>query len=369
MTPAQRLQRLTDYVAEDPANAHLLAEAFDTAIACGRHEVADGFLAAARGLAVQGGEWTFRQARLCIARRELGQAGALLEQLRGELGEHPVLAHDAAYVKFLQGDAENARAMLQPWMDRLPMLPDLPREQRQALQVLWLRVSHREGPLEAAWAWVQQEQAAARLQPAASGVASLIAFDLDDHGAARVLADAALSIDPQQIEALVARGSVALAEGDTTQATTLLERALLSNPGDGRIWSALGLASLVRQDLPRAKLQLERALEAVPHHVDSRHALGWTLLLLGERSAALAVFRGGRACEPEDAESHAALAMAFWLCGANEEAQEHLQVADSLDPECVLSRQARGLIAGTSEHVPDLDALARRVLAQWTRRP
>jgi tetratricopeptide (TPR) repeat protein len=366
---ANRLQRLAGYLAQDRENAALLAEACDAAIACGRHELADEFIVAARQLAVVDAGWTFRRARLCIARRQLTEAAALLEQLRSETGEHAVLAHDAAYVRLLQGDSKGARALLQPWMARLAATPGLARDQREALQVLWLRASHREGLLEAAWEWAQQERAEGRLEPAASGVASLIALDLEDLDAARALADAALSVDARQVEALVARGSVALASGDAAEATVFLEGALLSNPDDGRTWSALGFASLLQQDLPRAKSQLERALQAMPEHVESWHALGWTRLLLADRNGALAAFRSGLVCDPDYAESHAALALALWLCGEKEDADRHLQEADRLDPECAIGRQARAFIAGGQGDPAMLDALTRRVLAQWTRRP
>jgi len=367
--PASRLQRLAGYLAQDPANAALLADACDTAIACGRHEQADGYIAAARQLALDGADWDFRRARLCIARRQLVEATAMLEQLRDELGDHPVLAHDAAYVRLLQGDADAAHALLQPWVERLAAIPGLPREQGEALQVLWLRACHRQGSLEAAWAWARQELAAARLQSAACGVASLIALDLEELDAARALADAALAVDAAQVEALVARGCVALTAGEAAEAAALLERALLCNPDDGRTWSALGCASLLQRNLPLAKSQLERAVQALPEHVESWHALGWTRLLLGDRGEALAAFRIALARDPESAESHGALALALLLAGERAEAQQHLQAAETLDPESVLARQARAVLAGERSDPAKLDALSRRLLGQWMRRP
>jgi tetratricopeptide (TPR) repeat protein len=107
----------------------------------------------------------------------------------------------------------------------------------------------------------------------------------------------------------------------------------------------------------------------MPEHVESWHALGWTRLLLADRNGALAAFRSGLACDPDYAESHAALALSLWLCGEKEEADRHLQAADRLDPECAIGRQARALIAGEQGDPAMLDALTRRVLAQWRCRP
>src|SRR5690606_25684499 len=125
----------------------------------------------------------------------------------------------------------------------------------------------------------QAELAGHRLQPQAQGVASLVALDLDLFEPARALADAALAAGAVQVEALVARASVALADEETARAEQLLQQALVCNRDDGRTWSALGLCSLQANDLPLAQTRLERALRTLSSHVGTWHALGWARLL------------------------------------------------------------------------------------------
>jgi hypothetical protein len=63
------------------------------------------------------------------------------------------------------------------------------------------------------------------LQPRARGVASLLALDADDFAAAQDLFAAALAVEPDQDEALVAAASAVLARGDASRPTEFLRLA------------------------------------------------------------------------------------------------------------------------------------------------
>jgi Flp pilus assembly protein TadD len=358
---ASRLERLAGYLKEDPGNAPLLADACEVAIACGQHARADAYIDSARRLGLDPQEWKFRSARLAIARRELDQAAELLQQLGAGAANDPVLAHDLAHVRLLQGQFEACRSLVEPWIgdDRAG---ELTTEQLQALQVLWLRAAHRLGSLPEALDWAKAQAAAGTLQPAARGAASLIAVDIDEFAAAGELADAALAADGWQVEALVARASVAMAGGDSVGATHLLQRALESNPDDGRTWSMLGFASLQAQNLPLAASQLERAVCTMPDHIGTWHALGWTRLLQGDRAGALAAFRQALDLDRNFAESHGALGLVLAMNGDLAEADRHLELADRLDPRNVTGRYARALRAGEAGDAAKLNALARQLL-------
>jgi tetratricopeptide (TPR) repeat protein len=356
--PADRLQRLSAYLEQDPSNAALLAEACDTAIGCSQHERAEAFIATAERLGLDAAQWMFRRARIAMARRELATAADLLREVRTLAGEHPAIAHDLAYVHLLQDDAQACREAVQPWLAACADAPD----QLEALQLLWLRAMHRLHALDEAMEWAQARVADGTLQPRAAGAASLIALDLEAFAAAREWAELALAADPQQVEALVARGSVALATGEPAQASHLLQQALARNPDDGRIWSALGMASLQAQDLPQAQAQLEQAVRAMPGHVGTWHALGWARLLRGDREAALGAFRAALEIDRNFAETHGAIGLVLGLSGLGAESQHHLALADRLDPANVTGRYARALLAGEAGDREALARLARRLL-------
>ena len=354
---AGRLQRLAAYLEQDPANAALLADACDAAIAGGWHEQAEGYIASAERLGLAPAPWLFRRARIALARRALPQAAELLARARESAGDHPVLAHDLGCVHLLQGAFEACVEVVRPWLEA-----PLPPRQSGPLQLLWLRAMHRLQRGEEALAWAQAQAAAGTLQPAARGAASLLAVDQEDFDLAREWADAALAADPQQVEALVARGSVALALRDTAQARGFLQQALECNPDDGRTWSALGIASLQAQELPLAREQLERAVRSMPGHVGSWHALGWTRLLQGDRPGALAAFRSALELDRNFAESHGALGLVLGLSGDEAAARAHLERAERLDPANLTGRYARALLAGEAGDRAALERLARRLL-------
>ncbi|RYY95984.1 MAG: hypothetical protein EOO24_21905, partial [Comamonadaceae bacterium] len=356
---AQRAERLAAYLDEDPANPLLLADACDAAMAAGFHAAADGYIRTAEALGLAPAEWTFRRARLCIVQRRLDQAAALLAPLQADANAHPAVAHDLAYVRLLQGAPQACREIVGPWLAQgIAHGPDL----HEALQVLWLRATHHLQLLEEGWHWAQAEHAAQRLQPAACGVASLLALDLGRFDDARSLADAAIGVRPAQVEALVARATVALGDRDTAGATDLLRRALACNPEDGRTWSALGLCSLQARDLPLAQSRLERAVRTLPGHVGTWHALGWARLLQQDAAGALAAFREALRLDRNFAESHGAVGLVLALTGDREGATRHLDLAGRLDPSNVTGRYARALLAGEGADAVQMRALAERLL-------
>lgn len=359
-----RLERLQRYLQEDPANPALLADAFETALSCGAQGQAEEWLEAAEALGGDRAQWTFRRARLAVVRRDLAGAAALLEGLQREMGEHPAIVHDLAYVRMLQGDLAACRSLLQPWVECRKNYVQGPAEAavQTALQVLWLRALHRLQLLQEAVDWAREQAESGVLHAPAQGVASLIALDLGDFAAARDWSVAALDADPRQMEALVARACVALAEGQAGDATLLLQRALEINPVDGRAWSTLGLATLQERNLPLAQTQLETAVRHLPDHVGTWHALGWARLLQGARADALEAFDRALALDRNFAESHGAVGLVLALEGRTAGAQHHLDVADRLDGRNLTARYARAWLAGDARDRDSLNRLALRLL-------
>jgi len=361
---AARLERLQRYLLEDPANPVLLVDAFETALACGEHGQAEAVIEAAESRGGDRAQWMFRRARLAIARKDLALAAELLEALRRDTDDHPVVVHDLAHVCLLQGDLPRCRSLLQPWMEEPAASAQnaMPAPVHAALQVLWLRALHRLQLLDDARSWALVRDAAGTLDASARGVASLIALDLGDFTTARQWSVTALEADPEQMEALVARACVALAEEETADATLLLQRALERNPTDGRVWSALGLAALQARNLPLAQARLETAVLHLPGHVGTWHALGWARLLQEARTAALDAFRHALALDRNFAESHGAIGLLLALGGQAADAQQHLDVADRLDPHNVTARYARALLAGDVRDAESLHRVAVRLL-------
>jgi tetratricopeptide (TPR) repeat protein len=358
MTSApSRIDGLDKYLAQDPGNLSLLADACDAAIAAGQHERALAYVERAGALAPGDPAWTFRKATVFIAQRELDAAETLLREMH-EARPDPAVSHDLGFISLLRGDPESARSWVQGWLS-----PEhASSAQLEAVQILWLRASHRLHRLPEALAWALAEQELGRLQPRAMGPAALIAIDSSRFDLAMAWSDAALAADGMQVEALVARAYVAMARREATQASDLLERALRANPRDGRTWSALGYASLQHGKLAAAQTQLETAVQYVPEHVGTWHALGWARLLQNDLAGATDAFAKALDQDHNFAESHGALGLVLALAGRTAEADRHLQIAARLDPANVTGRYARAVLSGEAGDRERLLKLADRLL-------
>jgi Flp pilus assembly protein TadD len=356
-----RLLQLERYLSEDPANAALLADACDEAVAAGLLDRAVLHLRAAESLGLDDVRWIGRSARVALASGEWADALARLERLVATAGPHPAISHDIAFARFHAGDFDACRAELDPWL-RMPQDADLLADTAGPLQRLWLRASHHLGLLEEARDWARDELSRHALLPAAAGVAALIAVDLGDFLFARQVLQSAAGAYPPSAEALLAGASIAIAERRPQTAITLLHQALELDPREGRTWSTFGMANLQLRELPQARLQFSRASTLMPRHIGTWHGLGWACLLLRDLPAALVAFQQALALDPTFAESHGAVGLALWLSGRQHEAEPHLARADRLDRRNVTGRYARALAAGMLQDGDAVRALAVRLL-------
>ena len=354
---ASRLRQLQGYLAQDPANPHLLADVCDAALAAGEHDVALQAIATAASHRMEPAAWQHRRAHVAIAQREWALALELLEALQQSAG-HPTFLHDIALVHFRAGRFAACRETVQAALDDSAIEGDL----LDGLQVLWLRSMHQLGLLEEAWTWVGQQRSAGRLQQQAMGVASLIAVDGERLSDARALAEGALAATRPVQEALVAGAYVALAQRQTDDAAGLLRRALASHPHDGRTWSAMGLASMQAGDLVTARRNFEQAVQTIPGHVGTWHALGWTCLLLQDLPAARAAFAQALERDRNFGESHGAMALVLLLEGRGDESGHHLRIAERLDSRGVTAGYVRAFAKGEARDAASVHALARRLL-------
>lgn len=355
---ATRLRQLQGYLAQDPANAHLLAEVCDAALAAGEHDAALSAIEVAEAHQLEPAAWLHRRAHVAMARCEWDEALALLARVQALAGHHPALLHDVALVHLCAGHHAACRDAVAPAIAQ----PGIDAEVLGRLQVLWLRSMHHLGLLPEAWQWVEQQQASGRLQRQAMGVAALVAIDLERFPAATALADEAL-LEPQPTaEALVSAAYVALARRQADRAAGLLRRALQVNPRDGRTWSALGLASLLAGEVSEARRHLEQAIRTLPGHIGTWHALGWACLLLQDLAAARNAFAHALELDRNFGESHAAMALVLLMEGSAGESAHHLRVAERLDTRSVTAGYVRALAGGQLGDARSVRALAERLL-------
>lgn len=367
---ASRLQQLGSYLKEDPSNPLILADYVDEALRNGALDAAERGLAALMASSPSTGAsaaWRFREAKLKMARREYEAAQPILRELLVNAEARAATLHSLAWIEFVakryQACCDRLQEVVGGSFDEGgAALAALEPELRTAVQVLWLRAMHQLGRIDAAWGWASREASLHRLEAVAQGAASLIAIDAARFDMAQHMAQIALSVQPNQAEALVALATVALARRESAAARSLLERAMQQNGADGRTWSLQGYVELVEQQLPAAIAAFECATTYMPSHIGTWHGLGWSRLMVGDLAGAQGAFEHALALDRNFGETHGALAVILVLQGRAEEARTVVEVAQRLNRGGVAAGYAKALLDGEGRDAKAIHRLAARLL-------
>ncbi|MDM0122203.1 tetratricopeptide repeat protein [Variovorax arabinosiphilus] len=364
----QRLDRLDGFLREDPANQTLLVDAFETALACGEWERAHFHLRHGQSLQVDALAWRLREGDFFLAQQRYDEAVATLAALAGTPGAPDgfahVLLHNQAFVDFRRYRFGDCIARLEEVLagPQSLSLNRAPVQTVRALQQLWLRALHQHAQRARGVAWAQEAEQHNRLDVHAGGVASLLAFDVEDFANARRWAQASLAAgEDAPVEALVTEGSAALAAGDPQQAVQVIDHALQAYPGEGRAWSVRGFAQLYLGSIDQAEAAFDRAVELMPRHIGTWHGLGWTQMQRGDLGAARRSFETALALDRNFSDTHGGLAVVLALEGARPEAEVHVELALRLDRRSLSGLYAQALLDGRVTDQGELRRLAKRL--------
>jgi len=338
----ESLTRLLSLAEQDPENWTLRADLFDRALALGEIDLARAQAELALRAQPQDGPWRHRLAVTLLAQRRFPEAQAAFEALVASGIEDPAVRHNLAFALFSQELMVEAAATVEAFVSG-------GRDPSGAALALWLRCQHRLGRLAEGLAAFRREATEHAVSADACGVASLMAIDADNLEEARKLSEIALRERPDQLEALVAHGTVALADQQAGPALAAFELALGRNGSDGRSWSGLGTAKLLAGDLGAAQEAFRRAVTHMPGHVGTWIAFGWSLVLGGKVREAQEAFEAALRLDRNFPESHGALAVALARLGERERAEHEIEVARRLDPAGLSARYARAVLDGVAD--------------------
>lgn len=332
----QRIVQLREFLAMDPANIPLACELFDAHMEAGEtaHAVAlvQGLPTEARGDAAI----RFRHARAALIEGRYAEAVDLIRGLIDAGHDNVALWHDMAFAQLCLRDTGAARATLDGAKTRFNDNADL--------AIVAARVALMEGDAELALRYLDHALAMDPGHATVQGVRSLALLDGGQPDAAHVAASACLVKFPNQHEALLVAGTLALWRQDTPEAEMLYSRALDRLPNSGRCLSGLGQVRMLQNRLDDAGELLGRATAAMPDHIGTWHALAWVDLLRGHVDAAEASFQRGYDLDRNFADSHGGLALIHVLRGRNNEAELAIKRALRLNPQCPTALYAQSLL-------------------------
>ncbi len=354
----QRLTRVQGYRAGDPGNETLRADVFYTALEAGAPEVAEAELMRALGEKPEDPVWRHRRSTLLLATKRYDEARAALQELMDAGMDDPAIVHDLAFALFRSGHVERAAETV------LPLL-DVPTQREGPAWPLWLRCMHRLEREEVGLERFRAQLAEGGPSIDAVGVASLMAIDVGRLAEANVWSKTALQHAPDHLEALVARGTLALSTGALQEAQQCYERGLSVSPADGRTWSGLALVRMAFGDLAGADAAFGHAVTNMPDHVGTWIAHGWCRVLLEKPAEARKSFEEGIQRDRNMGESHGGLAVALARLGEVDAAKREIEIALRLDPTGMGARYAEAVLDGKAEDpdtVRKLSLLAARAV-------
>ncbi len=296
----------------------------------------------------------FQRASALIGLQRYKEAVECLERLAAKGLVEPAIAINRALCHYMLGEFDAVRTQLDPLLAAGAVSADILR--------LGVSSRHHLGDVAAAMALADAHTDAA----SDGGVAGVYALAYLDGGraadAAR-FASLALAANADSIDGLTVRGTLALANMDTTEAEELFRRVLALAPDTGRAWIGQGTVALLAEDLPRARDCLERGVKAMPSHVGSWHVLGWTHLVAGDLAAAERIFRHALTLDRNFGETHGALASVHALCGRVSDARAEIALAERLDRNGLAARFASAALEAQSGNRAGANALLRKTIA------
>jgi tetratricopeptide (TPR) repeat protein len=327
--------RYQQFLQHDPDNLQLLGDLAELNLKLGEFDAARELLQ--RGLAKNPDDNSlqFRLASVHIAANEGEQALTILQRLLDEGLDMPAVRYNLAYAALISGQPELTRESLEPIVGS-DEVPDAP--------LLLARAWHHLGDVDQA---ITQAQAALTKQPnnpEILGMLGLLHFDASKHTEAKKWAEQALKLKPDNHEALITLGSVALDEQDIETAEQHFDLAGSRYTRSGRALAGVGLVHMARMDLPNAIIELKRSTEYMPGYIGTWHALAWAQILTGDLNGAEQSLNSAMALDRNFGETHGGLAVIAAMRGNQEEAERSAKIGLRLDPNSFSARFAQSLL-------------------------
>lgn len=344
-TASSRLASLRRFLAAEPDNASLRRDVVATAVAAGEFDYVRELAEQRLANAPADPEAQFDRATALMGLKDFAGALQALEQLDTTI---PGVRFNIGLCLFMQDRFADARPYFSAGYEA---------GERSAGQLrCFIRTMHHLGEIDAAMVVAGENASLVASDADLAGVCALLAIDANDIAGGKRYAQLALTVNPNNVDALVAAGSLYAAELDVANARTAFERTIAVQAENGRAWLGLGLLAMTDGHIADAIPQLERGIAAMPGHIGSWHSLGWAHLFTGNLDAAEKVFQHSLELNHNFSESHGSLAVIAAMRGDRATAQRLIEVAERLDRACMSSKYATSLLASSPEE-------GRRMLA------
>lgn len=325
-TPVSRFERLNEFLASDPANLPLLADAAGAALDEGRLAEAVEMVERYAATAPLPPSLINVLGLCALSQGHHADAAAIFESLLAGSPDDPVLCFNLAWAKGQTGDHEAVLELLNE--ARTP-----------AAALVVVRSLHHLGRVDEALAigdaWEKQDGS-----PDLWGALASVALDAEDMDRASRWGHRGQGSP----DGLAALGVLAMAEARDIEARALFEQALALRPDSAR--GLLGMGSVLLGDgqPDKAARRFDEAAAVFGDHLGSWIAAGWAWLIAGDISAARERFERVLAIDDAFGEAYGGLAVLDVMEGRRDEAQRCADIALRLDRQGLGGALARSLL-------------------------
>jgi tetratricopeptide (TPR) repeat protein len=351
---SERLKRYLRFLEQDPSNVNLLGDAADLCLETNQLDRAHDLIQ--RGLAASSNAAQFRYRQSCLARarQDWKQAAELSQALLDEGGSDPAIHYNAGIALAMLGRYPEAKAHLLPLAHRSDTFANLP--------YYLVRTLHHLGELDEASKIAEAHMAAHADDGTMAGMLSTLCMDRDDMAGARRWSDLALQSNPDDVDALLTNGALALGDEDEVRAHGTFERVIAKQPANGRAWLGRAMANMLKFDIKMAHADFDKALVHMPTHIGTWHALAWCQILEDDLVGAKTSFDKALDLNHNFGETHGGLAVIAALQGRWEDSKRLTTVALKLDPRSFAGRFAQSLMLHHGGKTETAQELVRRML-------
>jgi tetratricopeptide (TPR) repeat protein len=329
---SDRLTRLLGYLEQDPDNIALLHDASNLALQEGCWDEARALVDSTLALMPHDPVSRYRKSVLLTHDGDPGGSLALTQALLDEGLQHDAILFQHARALILAGRHADAEPVLEGLLPRAEGLPEF--------MHLYVRALHGAGRLEEAI----QIAGSLGTDTVTQGMLSLLCIDADRLQEGAGIAAGVLATDPDNIDALISAGTVALAMEEADKALPHFERAVANHANNGRAWMGIGLALMTSQNFPAAREAFEKTVRLIPAHLGSWNTLAWIQILQNDYAAADATLQAALRINHNFGETHGTIAVLRAFEQQWAEAKHHADIALRLQPDSFAGRFAQTLL-------------------------
>jgi tetratricopeptide (TPR) repeat protein len=247
----------------------------------------------------------------------------------------PSILYNYAFSLFYLAEYERAYSILEQ------IAPSS--EMQKVVNVLSARCLHHVGRPDEAIELIKQ-LSVAEMDAETQGVLALLLHETERTTEASETANRALSLNPQQLDALLARASLEAELDRYDNARRDYIVATTAHPSCGRAWS--GLAQLDMRDMQFDKAQegLEQAVKLMPDHIGTWHMLAWIHILHGRAEEAKYAFDRSYEIDRNFGETHGGFAVVAAMQQQRKLSEQYMRRARKLNPDGVSVHYAELLL-------------------------